>query len=312
MNIKSNLIPIAFITVLVLITAGVLFAIIKLVRGPGNTDEPVKIDLSEPNEVFSSKLEAYEKQVEDSAFSIRDENLRIDLSRVFRKKVDTSEQGEISQMINEVMLPPSPALSENSVARQSQPSRGKTIKKPVTAPVLPAETEETSDQAEQETKLDRKDGFNSSFTKEPASAENSTTVYAVIHQRQTVHQNSPVKLRITREFSLNGTSIPAGTIVYGTASFGNERVLIQYENLSFNGQLFPFPYRTFDTDGIEGIYVPGLVINDVGQETVNQTTANTRVSIPVVGSVAVNTAQRENNKNTAILTQDYKVLLKTN
>ena len=58
--------------------------------------------------------------------------------------------------------------------------------------------------------------------------------------------------------------------------------------------------------------MPGLVINDVGMETVNQTTANTRVNIPVVGSVAVNTAQRENNKNTAVLTQDYKVLLKTN
>ena len=116
----------------------------------------------------------------------------------------------------------------------------------------------------------------------------------------------------TRDFSLNGTSIPEGTIVYGTASFASERVLIKYENISFDGQLFAFPYRTYDSDGIEGVYVPGLVINDVGMETVNQTTANTRVNIPVVGSVAVNTAQRENNKNTAVLTQDYKVLLKTN
>jgi hypothetical protein len=318
MNLKGNIIPIAFVTALVLITAGVIFAIITLTKGPKVAEQPEKMDLSKQTQLFSNKLDAYEQQVEDSVFSIRDENLKIDLSRVFKNKVDTAEKSEISQLIDDVMQKPSPARDDKPTTQKHQVNNVSQTKKTSTYKTVVSNDKRTTDpayepkQEEQPVKLNRKESFNSSFNKNTSPLGNSQTVYAVIHEKQTVHQSSSVKLRITQDFYLNGQLIPSGTFVYGITSFANERVLIKYENISLGGQLMAFNYRTYDSDGIEGVYVPGLIINDMGKEAVNQTTASTRVTVPIVGSVAINTAQKENNKNTAILTQDYKVLLKTN
>jgi hypothetical protein len=158
----------------------------------------------------------------------------------------------------------------------------------------------------------RKEGFHSSFQKGSNPSQNASTVFAVIHEKQVVHQNSTVKLRTTKEFSLDGTVVPVGTFIFGIVTISNERVLIKFDKLSVNNQLIPFSYDTYDSDGIEGIYVPGLILNEVGKEAAQQTTANANVRIPIVGSVAINTADKENNKNSAVLTQDYKVILKAN
>lgn len=318
MNLKGNIIPIAFVAALVLITVGVTFAIITLTKGPKAPEQPEKIDLSKQTQLFSNKLDAYEHQLEDSAFSIRDENLKIDLSRVFKNKVDTGEKSEISQLIDDVMQKPSPTQDDKPVTQKRQVSNTSQTKKTSTKKMVVSNDKDATDpiavpeQEQQPVKLNRKESFNSSFNKNVSPSGSSQTVYAVIHEKQTVHQSSSVKLRITQDFYLNGQLIPSGTFIYGITSFANERVLIKYENISLGGQLMAFNYSTFDSDGIEGVYVPGLIINDLGKEAVNQTTASTRVTVPIVGSVAINTAQKENNKNTAVLTQDYKVLLKTN
>jgi len=85
---------------------------------------------------------------------------------------------------------------------------------------------------------------------------------AAVHETQTILNGSVVKLRLTADITLQGTTIPKNTFVYGMAALKGERLEIKIENLQHHGSIFPVQLSVYDMDGIEGIYIPGAINRD--------------------------------------------------
>ncbi|MFC0776876.1 conjugative transposon protein TraM [Flavobacterium sp. HJSW_4] len=93
---------------------------------------------------------------------------------------------------------------------------------------------------------------------------------AVVHETQTIVNGSVIKLRLSTDITLQGTTIPKNTFLYGMAALKGERLEIKIENLQHHGSIFPVQLSVYDMDGIEGIYIPGAISRDVGKASADR------------------------------------------
>ena len=67
-------------------------------------------------------------------------------------------------------------------------------------------------------------------------------------------------MRIGQEIELkNGQKIPANTFAYGICKIVKERVQIQITQVQVGQKLIAWNFTVCDTDGNEGIHIPGSV-----------------------------------------------------
>jgi conjugative transposon TraM protein len=102
------------------------------------------------------------------------------------------------------------------------------------------------------------------------STSNTTTIQAVVHETQTLQNGSTIKLRLLQDIFVGGHRIPANNFIYGQCSVNSERLNIQLTSAVCNDEIYPIALKVFDTDGLEGIYVPGAITRDVTKEGVSQ------------------------------------------
>lgn len=109
----------------------------------------------------------------------------------------------------------------------------------------------------------------------------------VVHEDQVIHDGQQVKLRLLKEVTADGVSIPPNTILYATCQLTDDRLRLTVRNLQLGGQLIPLDLDVYDTDGSPGINVPGLSNNSqlIGQM---RSSAIQGVQVPSVGSLANN------------------------
>ncbi|WP_289058409.1 conjugative transposon protein TraM [uncultured Flavobacterium sp.] len=93
---------------------------------------------------------------------------------------------------------------------------------------------------------------------------------AVVHETQTIVNGSVIKLRLSTDITLQGTTIPKNTFLYGMAALKGERLEIKIENLQYHGSIFPVQLSVYDIDGIEGIYIPGAINRDVAKASADR------------------------------------------
>ncbi|MDQ8013180.1 MAG: conjugative transposon protein TraM [Flavobacterium nitrogenifigens] len=93
---------------------------------------------------------------------------------------------------------------------------------------------------------------------------------AAVHETQTIVNGAVIKLRLTADITLQGTTIPKNTFLYGMAALKGERLEIKIENLQHHGSIFPVQLSVYDMDGIEGIYIPGAISRDVGKASADR------------------------------------------
>jgi conjugative transposon TraM protein len=93
---------------------------------------------------------------------------------------------------------------------------------------------------------------------------------AVVHETQTLVDGAVVKLRLQRDIYLNGVQVPAGTLVYGTASLQGERLQIKINDIRYQQSLFPVELTVWDVDGLNGIQMPGTLTREVARQSTNQ------------------------------------------
>jgi len=65
------------------------------------------------------------------------------------------------------------------------------------------------------------------------------------------------------------------------AALKGERLEIKIENLQYHGSIFPVQLSVYDTDGIEGIYIPGAINRDVAKASADS-------SIQTLGLTGIN------------------------
>jgi conjugative transposon TraM protein len=95
-------------------------------------------------------------------------------------------------------------------------------------------------------------------------------ILAVVHETQTLVDGAVVKLRLLQDIYLNGVQVPAGTLVYGTASLQGERLQIKIDQLRHQQSLFPVELTVWDVDGLNGIHIPNAITREVARQSTNQ------------------------------------------
>ena len=94
-----------------------------------------------------------------------------------------------------------------------------------------------------------------------------------------------MKLRLLKEISADGVTIPANTILYAICQLANDRLRLTVRNLQLSGQLIPLDLDVYDTDGSSGINVPGLSQSgQVGGQV--RSSAIQGVQLPGIGGLA--------------------------
>lgn len=101
-----------------------------------------------------------------------------------------------------------------------------------------------------------------------------TGIEADIQETQTIVGGSSVKLVLGNDIYVNGTVIPMGTFIYGTASQNDERLKIEISSIRYQSSIFPVSLSVYDLDGLEGIHIPGSLNRDVAKETGSEGLSN--------------------------------------
>ena len=111
----------------------------------------------------------------------------------------------------------------------------------------------------------------------------------VVHEDQVFKSGNTVKLRLTKEISADGITIPANTILHAVCQTSEDRLRMVVRSLQLNDQLIPLDLEVYDIDGIAGVNMPGLSNNTSGQL---QSSAIQGIQVPGVGGL-VNTVANQ-------------------
>jgi conjugative transposon TraM protein len=95
-------------------------------------------------------------------------------------------------------------------------------------------------------------------------------IQAVIHETKSIVNGSIVKLRLSGDIVLQGTTIPKNTFLYGTASLKGERLEVKVNNIQYRNSIYPVELTVYDLDGIDGIYIPGAINRDVAKASADR------------------------------------------
>lgn len=108
----------------------------------------------------------------------------------------------------------------------------------------------------------------------------SVTIRAMVFGNQVISSGGRVEMRLVEAVTLRGRLIPAGTRLFGIASFSGERLNVSLRSVQLDGRIFPLSLTVYDMDGLPGIYVPGNLAVEQGRQTVGQVANGINVQMP--------------------------------
>jgi conjugative transposon TraM protein len=93
------------------------------------------------------------------------------------------------------------------------------------------------------------------------------SIQAVVHETQTLVEGSTVKFRLMNDIIINGLLIPKDNFIYGKASLIGDRLIILIKSIIYRNDLMPVNLSVYDLDGLEGIYIPGSITQEIVKQT---------------------------------------------
>lgn len=111
---------------------------------------------------------------------------------------------------------------------------------------------------------ERNFGFNTAIGM--TDEEGKNTIAACVHTDQTITDGQAVRLRLLEPMRLAGRIIPRNTVVVGGARVQGERLGIELTSIEYGGTIIPVELAVFDSDGQEGIFIPGSMEIDAVKE----------------------------------------------
>ena len=92
--------------------------------------------------------------------------------------------------------------------------------------------------------------------------EDRNTIKACVHENCSLINGQSVRLRLLEPVQVGTTLIPRNSMISGEARIQGDRLDISIQSLEYRGIIIPVELTVYDTDGQEGIYIPGsLEIN---------------------------------------------------
>ena len=92
--------------------------------------------------------------------------------------------------------------------------------------------------------------------------EDRNTIRACVHENCSLTNGQSVRLRLLEPLLIGTTLIPRNTMISGEVKIQGDRLDISIQSLEYLGIIIPVELTVYDTDGQEGIFIPGsLEIN---------------------------------------------------
>lgn len=148
-------------------------------------------------------------------------------------------------------------------------------------------------------KDERRKGFYSSSNNEEETSNNSNNYNSSSNNKQLVNtigfikatvqsehhlkSGQTLKMRLLEDCVLGGYFIPKNTYVTGRAAVSTERVSIAITGIKTPNKIIPVKMVVFDYDGVEGIYIPGGVNQDIAKDAVSNGGVSVSTKIPIIG-----------------------------
>lgn len=125
-------------------------------------------------------------------------------------------------------------------------------------------------------------------------------IKAIIDEDVKAVDGSRVRLRLLDDIEINEVMVPKGSYIYATMSgFGSQRVKGSVKSIMVDDEIIKVSLQLYDTDGLEGLYVPSSqfreTTKDVGSGALNNTSSLTNGSSTNSGNLAAWGAQTITN-----------------
>ena len=130
--------------------------------------------------------------------------------------------------------------------------------------------------------VERNYGFNTAVGSSYRMGMN--TIPACISESQTLEQGGRVKLRLLAPLQAGSVTVPANSLVTGTADIRGERLDILVSSIEYAGNIIPVQLATYDIDGQRGIFVPGSESRTAAKEVLGDVSQSMGGSISFAGS----------------------------
>ena len=98
-------------------------------------------------------------------------------------------------------------------------------------------------------------GFNTAVGVKDDTEKN--TIKACVHDNQTIIDGQAVRMRLLEPMRAGNTVLPKNAIVTGMARIVGDRLDISITTLEHQGMIIPVELTVIDTDGQQGIFIPG-------------------------------------------------------
>ena len=98
------------------------------------------------------------------------------------------------------------------------------------------------------------------------SVLDKNTISACIYGNQTVTDGQKVRLRLLEQMRVGDIIIPANAVVTGSARITGERLGIGITSIEYAGNIYNVKLNVYDTDGQEGIFIPGSMELNAAKE----------------------------------------------
>lgn len=116
--------------------------------------------------------------------------------------------------------------------------------------------------------------------------KDKNTIRACVHDNQTIIDGQSVRLRLLEPMRAGEMVIPRNALVTGMGKVQGDRLGIDITSLEYAGTIIPIELAVYDSDGQEGIFVPGSIeLNAVKEVAANMgASLGTSVSITNQGA----------------------------
>lgn len=128
----------------------------------------------------------------------------------------------------------------------------------------------------------------------------TSLIKAIIDENMKAVDGSRVRLRLLDDIEINDVVVPKGSYLYATMSgFGSQRVKGNVQSIMVDDDIVKVSLALYDTDGLEGLYVPSSqfreTTKDVGSGALSNTSSLTNSSTTSGNSLATWGAQTITN-----------------
>lgn len=170
---------------------------------------------------------------------------------------------ELNKALAEARLKGQKMVDQSNEAADNQADLSNTgqVKQNENAVSQPAEDEET--QTVVKAKKPASAYFNTLAENEPEPR----LIKAIIDENIKAVDGSRVRLRLLDDVEINGVMLSKGSYMYATMSgFGSQRVKGNVKSLMVDDELVKVNLTIYDTDGLEGLYVPSSSFRETSKD----------------------------------------------